>query len=212
MGNGHFTTKMVVSNKGNKMKPTKSIYILLSLFLTFSCDENPITSLICGEGTTNVDGVCTLVCDEGLTNVDGECTIETPPIEDMMSLDWILLMKGKDVNFNWYVESCDGYVEYNYNEGYDEYVGFECRCINWDNECGECRLNTKTIRVNSCDGYEICDNVEEEFGWFNILSPNECCFEFDDYPIVKDDDDGNILHLHNYNHNQMFHMMEYKKV
>ena len=45
----------------NSMKPTKSILILLSLFLTFSCDENPITSLVCGEGTTNVDGVCTLV-------------------------------------------------------------------------------------------------------------------------------------------------------
>ena len=57
------------------MKPTKSILILLSLFLIFSCDENPITSLVCDEGLTNVDGVCTLVCDEGLTNVDGVCTL-----------------------------------------------------------------------------------------------------------------------------------------
>ena len=57
------------------MKPTKSILILLSLFLIFSCEkENPVEPLVCDEGLTNVDGVCTLVCDEGLTNVDGVCT------------------------------------------------------------------------------------------------------------------------------------------
>jgi len=68
------------------MKPTQSIYILLSLFLMFSCDDNSVEPLVCDEGfsnvddvcvcdeeLTNVDGVCTLVCDEGLTNVDGEC-------------------------------------------------------------------------------------------------------------------------------------------
>ena len=55
------------------MKPTKSIYILLSLFLIFSCDDNSVEPLVCGEGLTDVNGVCTLVCDEGLTNVDGEC-------------------------------------------------------------------------------------------------------------------------------------------
>ena len=55
------------------MKPTKSILILLSLFLMFSCDDNSVGPLVCGEGLTNVDGVCTLVCDEGLTNVDGKC-------------------------------------------------------------------------------------------------------------------------------------------
>ena len=72
------------------MKPTKSIYILLSLFLMFSCDDNSVEplvcgegltiidgvgTLVCGEGLTNVDGVCTLVCDEGLTNVEGVCTL-----------------------------------------------------------------------------------------------------------------------------------------
>ena len=56
------------------MKPTKSILILLSLFLMFSCDnKNSVEPLICDEGLTNVDGVCTLICDEGLTDVDGEC-------------------------------------------------------------------------------------------------------------------------------------------
>ena len=55
------------------MKQTKSIYILLSLFLIFSCDDNSVEPLVCNEGLTNVDGVCTLVCDEGLTNVDGKC-------------------------------------------------------------------------------------------------------------------------------------------
>ena len=55
------------------MKPTKSILILLSLFLMFSCDDNSVEPLVCDEGLTNVDGVCTLVCDEGLTDVNGEC-------------------------------------------------------------------------------------------------------------------------------------------
>ena len=78
------------------MKPTKYILILLSLLLTFSCD------------------------DDTQTNED---------TDDMMSLDWILLKKGVDTDF--YVESCDGYVEF--NEGiYDEYVRYECRCnVNW---------------------------------------------------------------------------------
>jgi len=49
------------------MKPTKSIYILLSLFLMFSCDDNSVEPLVCGEGLTNVDGECILVCDEGIT-------------------------------------------------------------------------------------------------------------------------------------------------
>ena len=58
------------------MKPTKSIYILLSLFLIFSCEDNSVEPLICDEGLTNVDGECILVvCDEGLTNVDGVCTL-----------------------------------------------------------------------------------------------------------------------------------------
>ena len=56
------------------MKPTKSILILLSLFLIFSCDDNSVEPLVCDEGLTNVEGVCTFVCDEGLTNVEGECT------------------------------------------------------------------------------------------------------------------------------------------
>jgi len=50
----------------------KTILSLL-LFLTFSCDDNSVEPLVCDEGLTNVDGVCTLVCDEGLTNVDGKC-------------------------------------------------------------------------------------------------------------------------------------------
>jgi len=149
------------------MKPTKYILILLSLFLTFSCDDK----------------------EEELPNE--------------LSLDWILLMKGGDIDF--YVESCDGYVECDYVDydddvysssdcNNDEYEGYNCMCINYDNDCGECRLNKSyTKRVNSCDGYEICDNVEKYFNWFNILSPNECCFEFDDYPIVKYDEDGNTI-------------------
>ena len=41
------------------MKPTKSILILLSLFLIFSCDDkNPVGPLVCDEGLTNVDGEC----------------------------------------------------------------------------------------------------------------------------------------------------------
>ena len=55
------------------MKPTQSILILLSLFLMFSCEDNSVEPLVCDEGLTNVDSVCTLVCDEGLTNVDDVC-------------------------------------------------------------------------------------------------------------------------------------------
>ena len=54
------------------MKPTKSIYILLSLFLIFSCDDNSVEPLDCDEGLTNIDGVCQL-CSEGLTEIDGKC-------------------------------------------------------------------------------------------------------------------------------------------
>ena len=54
------------------MKTTKSILILLSLFLMFSCEDNSVEPLVCGEGLTNVDGVCQL-CGEGLTEVDGKC-------------------------------------------------------------------------------------------------------------------------------------------
>ena len=50
----------------------KTILSLL-LFLIFSCGNNSVEPLVCDEGLTNVDGVCTLVCDEGLTNVDGKC-------------------------------------------------------------------------------------------------------------------------------------------
>ncbi|RMZ48988.1 hypothetical protein EB821_04690 [Candidatus Marinimicrobia bacterium PRS2] len=140
------------------MKPTQSIYILLSLFLTFSCD------------------------DDTQTNED---------TDDMMSLDWILLMKGV-YTFNTYVESCDGYVEY--EDGYDEYVGYECRCnVNWGDECGECILITPIkIRVNSCSGYELCEYVEEGFNFYNIQSNYDCCYEMD-YHIVKYDDDGNTI-------------------
>ena len=49
--------------------------IILS-FLVLSCEkENSVEPLVCDEGLTNVDGVCSLVCDEGLTNIDGECTL-----------------------------------------------------------------------------------------------------------------------------------------
>ena len=49
------------------MKPTKSILILLSLFLIFSCDDNSVEPLVCDEGLTNVDGECLYICEEGET-------------------------------------------------------------------------------------------------------------------------------------------------
>ena len=49
------------------MKPTKSILILLSLFLIFSCDDNSVEPLVCDEGLTNVDGECIYICEEGVT-------------------------------------------------------------------------------------------------------------------------------------------------
>jgi len=134
------------------MKPTKSIYILLSLFLIFSCEDNTQTN---------------------------------EHSDDMMSLDWILLMKSvgyesmiespdeSENHFN--VESCEGYVELNVDT-YDEYVGFNCSCNdNYDDECGGCRLNTRFVyRVNSCSGYELC---EYKGGSVRPDSQYDCCFE-----------------------------------
>ena len=50
------------------MKPTKSILILLSLFLMFSCDDNSVEPPVCDEGLTNVDGECIYICDDGETD------------------------------------------------------------------------------------------------------------------------------------------------
>jgi len=49
------------------MKPTKSILILLSLFVMFSCDDNSVEPLVCGDGLTDVDGECVFICEEGVT-------------------------------------------------------------------------------------------------------------------------------------------------
>ena len=58
------------------MKQTQSIYILLSLFLMFSCEDNSVEPLVCDEGLTNVDGVCQL-CSEEYTEIDGECYFQS---------------------------------------------------------------------------------------------------------------------------------------
>jgi len=96
------------------MKPIPYLLILLSLFLTFSCE------------------------DDTPTNDD---------VDDMMSLDWILLKKGVDTQF--YVESCDGYEN--------------CFCSSSiSNECGECEWITK-----DGDDYYL---YEYRLYWNNDLS------------------------------------------
>ena len=59
------------------MKSTQSIFTLILLFLTFSCDNEHlvIEPPLCGEGLTQINGECILVCDEGYTIVNSECTI-----------------------------------------------------------------------------------------------------------------------------------------
>ena len=49
------------------MKSTKSILILLSLFLIFSCEDNSVEPPVCDEGLTIVDGECIYICEEGVT-------------------------------------------------------------------------------------------------------------------------------------------------
>ena len=44
---------------------------LIILLLIVGCDTST-EPIVCDEGLTNVDGVCTLVCDEGYTEIDGE--------------------------------------------------------------------------------------------------------------------------------------------
>ena len=55
------------------MKPTKSILILLSLFLVFSCDkENPvITPLVCSINRIEIDGECE--CTDGFREIYSGC-------------------------------------------------------------------------------------------------------------------------------------------
>ena len=139
-----------------KMKPIPYLLILLSLFLTFSCEDDTPTNDDVGD--------------------------------DMMSLDWILLKKGVDTNFN--VESCDGY------EGYD------CEGGN-DNECGDFQLfPLKIEEVESCSGYELCEMgwVSLDDWWFEIgfgfgdyytaISHYDCCYE---YEVNDYDSLGNII-------------------
>ena len=53
------------------MKPIQYIYILLPLFLIFSCQgtliNNSEDTLLCDDGLTNVDGECIYICEEGVT-------------------------------------------------------------------------------------------------------------------------------------------------
>jgi len=104
------------------MKPTKSILILISLFLMFSCEDK----------------------EEELPNE--------------LSLDWILLKKG--VNSIYYIESCDGYIEYN------------CNGLNGEVNCGGNSLETMGIEyLDSCSGYDLCelDNY--------LKNDYDCCYE-----------------------------------
>jgi len=107
--------------------------------------------------------------------------------ENIISIDWILLKKGVSVDF--YLESCDGYIE---NSG-DEYVGYNCWCNEeLNNECGNCKLETSyDIRVDSCDGFEFCNDKQYHYNVNQIiwdLTEYECCYEWD-YSIL--DEDGN---------------------
>ena len=178
------------------MKLTKSILTLLSLILTFSCDDK----------------------EEELPNE--------------LSLDWILLKKGGIINkitdgfgevlvseIGWVnIESCNGYIECDYNDmidegvylssdcGNDEYVGVDCRCGN-NNECGECILNSPhTYRVNSCSGYELCklDGNDIEVGNYPQF---DCCYEYEynTYDSLGDLIGGEIRFK-----NREYHFYEYK--
>ncbi len=73
-----------------------------------------------------------LTCDDNTQTNDD--------IDDMMSLDWILLKKG--INTDFYVESCDEYDdEVVYCICCDEFEeGVWDDCIGGLDECGDCRL------------------------------------------------------------------------
>ena len=51
----------------------RRIFKFLFVLLFAGCEDNSVEPLVCDEGLTDVDGICTLVCGEGLTDVDGEC-------------------------------------------------------------------------------------------------------------------------------------------
>ena len=77
------------------MKPTKSIYILLSLFLMFSCDHNSVEPLVCDEGLTEVEGECLDECGE-VNGDNSTCTDECGvvngnTIEECGSCDYVYL-------------------------------------------------------------------------------------------------------------------------
>ena len=70
------------------MKSTKSILILLSLFLIFSWEDNSVEPVVCDEGLTNVDGVCQL-CGEGYTEIDSLCYYQSDldVLQDLIDLN-----------------------------------------------------------------------------------------------------------------------------
>ena len=102
------------------------------------------------------------------------CEDDTPTnddVDDMMSLDWILLKKGVDTEF--FVESCDGYEN--------------CFCNGFSNECGDCIWETKdgddyylyeyklywNKDLSVCNDWN-CD--EEDLGNYDIVIPSHIPF------------------------------------
>ena len=67
------------------MKPTQSILILLSLFLMFSCDENPL----CDEGYTEIDGECYYQSDLDVLQqfIDNSQEGDNPPPSDLSPIE-----------------------------------------------------------------------------------------------------------------------------
>ena len=98
------------------MKPTKSIYILLSLFLIFSCQgtliNNSEDTLLCDDGLTNVDGECIFVCEEGVTECYYQGDLDV--LQDIIDVNESLSGEeplGLGGIGGWFVKWTDGRVD-----------------------------------------------------------------------------------------------------
>ena len=96
-------------------------------------------------------------------NDNTQTTDEELPNE--LSLDWILLKRITTTNFNVY--SCDNYDERDFN---DLSIGSNCSFSGSDgNECGDYLLQNLSYQsVESCDGYELCENDQYDYNCCRI--------------------------------------------
>jgi len=147
------------------MKVTSPIFILLSLFLTFSCNETPIK-----EDTNDMMSLDWILLKRNI-----------------MSMPYMIFL-GDEFDF---LNNCDDYITQ--NEECDEYIGYNCLCSGVTNLCSGmeliivncnnencCKLQNNHRRVENCEEYEMCElreyNITEDIIHY-LPNGSDCCYE-----------------------------------